>query len=100
MKAKLLKSLRMGGKSVAPQDGKTTIVDLDKDEFVRLLAMGKVAKPSADELKLAGADDDGEDDDTTQKPAPVKKTAKPAATGAKTTGEAQSVTDSSTITDL
>lgn len=52
MKAKLLKSLRIGGALIAPRADKVTLVELDDAEYERLLDLGKILKPTADELKV------------------------------------------------
>ena len=54
MKAKLLKSLRIGGQSVKPgTDDAPVIVDLDDGEFERLAKMNAVAEASQKDLKLS-----------------------------------------------
>lgn len=76
MKAKLLKSLRINGKRVAPGGELPVLVELSKPEFERLAAMGAVAAPTNVELKLAGAPVD--------EPEPASDAAaKPAAKGGK-----------------
>lgn len=52
MKAKLLSTLRLNGKSVRPQEGEVILVDLDQEEFARLESFGAVEKPTANELKI------------------------------------------------
>ena len=58
MKAKLLKSLRIGGQSVKPgTDDAPVIVNLSDSEFDRLAAMGAAAEATQRDLKLASVDD-------------------------------------------
>ena len=52
MKAKLLKSLRLGGALIAPRADKVTLVELDDAEYERLLDLGKILRPTEDELKI------------------------------------------------
>ena len=55
MKAKLLKSLRIGGQSVKPgTDDAPVIADLDDAEFERLAKMNAVAEASQKDMKLCG----------------------------------------------
>lgn len=73
MKAKLIKSLRINGQVVAPlKNTQVTLVELPDAEFKRLSDLGKVSKPSEDDLKIgrlvgksndtAAASDAGESD--------------------------------------
>ena len=57
MKAKLLKSLRIDGKSVKANADEPVIVNLSDSEFDRLAAMGAVAEATQRDLKLASVDD-------------------------------------------
>ena len=52
MKAKLIKALLVFGKTVSPKAGQVTLVDISDDEYDRLESMGKVAKPTSDDLKI------------------------------------------------
>ena len=70
MKAKLLKSLRINGKSVKANGADPVIADLSDAEFKRLAAMGAVIEPTEKELKLAAIDEnDSADGDAAPKAA-------------------------------
>lgn len=90
MKAKLIKSLRVNGKIVSPQAASVVLVDLEEDEFERLSDMGKVAKPTSDELKIGKLvgekveDSEGGKDDEQADPNAVVKGRKPKAATAPT----------------
>lgn len=87
MKAKLLKSLRINGKIVSPIPGAhATLVNLDEDEFDRLKDLGKVVKPTKDDLAIGHlvgeANDETENAETaasTKKSGAAKKTGAPKA---------------------
>lgn len=90
MKAKLIKSLRINGKIISPKAATVVLVNLDDDEFDRLSEMGKVAKPTSDELKIGQLvgekveDTKGGKDDEQADPNAVVKGRKPKAATAPT----------------
>lgn len=102
MKAKLIKSLRLNGKIVSPKEGSVILTELDTKEFNRLEALGKVAKPSSDDLKIgqlvgAAADEaetqgDYEGLDAAQRGADAKATEDKAAPTSSTASELTKIT--------
>lgn len=98
MKAKLLKSLRLNGKTVSPNGERPVVVDLPSEkEFRRLEAMSVVAEPTKDDLLLAGAKD-GDDETTDEPKSAAKKGA--AATGGKTVTQTATTAGANPAGDL
>jgi tRNA(Met) C34 N-acetyltransferase TmcA len=74
MKAVLLKSVRMNGKSLSP----ASIVEFSDEEFARLSGSNIVRAATKSDLLLAGVDEAPAEKAPAKKPAPEKAEAAPA----------------------